>query len=520
MTKSATGQLPDRGLVSAIPKGSPFLTIYGLQKSFGPVRVLKDISLTLHSGEILALLGENGAGKSTLKNILSGLVAPDEGTITVEGHTYSTLRPVDIDELGFGTIHQELSLFDNLSVAENIHMPHLLERRGLIDWAALTEGARRLLHEELGTSIDPASPVGDLTLGERQMVEIAKALRRATKLLILDEPTTCLSLPERERLFTVARRLRNKGFAIIYITHFLDEVYTLADSVVIMRDGVVADAGMPNDFSRDRIAQAMVGRQTASMEVTVPPVRADAPIVLSLERVSDASLLKEISLELRAGEILGVAGLMGAGRTELAEAICGFRDRTGCILLDGIAFHARTPRAAIDRGLVLVSEDRRRDQAFLNHSVQANISAASLQSLASKLTGWMNFRRETQETARIAREFTIQPPRLDLTMVHLSGGNQQKAILGRWLSREPKVAVLDEPTKGIDIGARAMVHQIVVDKAAQGMAFILISSDILELLAISHRVAILHKGSLAATLSREEFDAGRILRIASTGGDA
>ncbi|QFY60481.1 sugar ABC transporter ATP-binding protein [Rhizobium grahamii] len=517
MMASVAGERPVRELMPIGDRTQPFLRIDGVRKSFGPVRVLRDISFSLQSGEVLALLGENGAGKSTLKNILSGLVTPDEGTITIAGREFSTLTPADIDNLGFGTIHQELSLFDNLSVAENIHMPHLREKGGLVDWKGLEDGARRLLHEQLGTTIDLASPAGELTLGERQMVEIAKAMRRATKLLILDEPTTCLSLPEREKLFTVTRRLRERGFAIIYITHFLEEVYALADSVVILRDGVVADAGKPGDFSRDRIAQAMVGRKVAAMEIAVPSVPKDAPIALRLEEVGDGGLVKDISLELREGEILGIAGLMGSGRTELAETICGFRKGVGRVTLGGVDFSERSPRAAIDRGLVLVSEDRRRDQAFLNHSVLANVSAANLRALAGRLIGWLDFRREKQDVERIAEEFVVQPRRLETAMVNLSGGNQQKAILGRWLSRQPKVAVLDEPTKGVDIGARAAVHQIVVDRAVDRMAFILISSDIPELLAISHRIAILHKGRLAGILPREAFDAGRILGIASTG---
>ncbi len=520
MMASAAGEEPDREPVTGMGRDEPFLRVEGLRKSFGPVRVLRDISFSLQAGEVLALLGENGAGKSTLKNILSGLVAPDEGTITIAGRAFSALTLSDMDALGFGTIHQELSLFDNLSVAENIHMPHLPEKGGLVDWKGLAESARQLLQDQLGTSIDPSSPVGELTLGERQMVEIAKAMRRATRLLILDEPTTCLSLPEREKLFTVTRRLRERGFAIIYITHFLEEVYALSDSVVILRDGVVADAGKPDEFSRDRIAQAMVGRQVASMEITVPAVPQDAPVALRLEEVGDGGLVQDISLELREGEILGIAGLMGSGRTELAETICGFRKGVGRMTLGGVDFSERSPRAAIDRGLVLVSEDRRKDQAFLNHSVLSNVSAANLRALAGRFIGWLDFRREKQDVERIAEEFVVQPRRMETAMINLSGGNQQKAILGRWLSRQPKVAVLDEPTKGVDIGARAAVHQIVVDKAAGRMAFILISSDIPELLAISHRIAILHKGRLAGTLSREAFDAGRILGIASTGGEA
>ncbi|MTE02041.1 ATP-binding cassette domain-containing protein [Paracoccus sp. YIM 132242] len=496
---------------------APFLKLSGISKSFSTIRVLRDISLTLNRGEVLALLGENGAGKSTLKNILSGLMAPSGGTITVKGRAYEALSLRDIGDLGFGTIHQELSLFDNLTVAENIYMPDLLRKHGLVDWTALAEGAARLLHDELGTKIDPKAPLSSLSLGERQMVEAAKAIRRARNLLIFDEPTTCLSLPERERLFAVVRKLKAAGYAIIYITHFLEEVYALADSVVIMRDGVIADAGRPADMDRDRIARAMVGRAIVEGETAPTPIEQGAPTVLKLQDLSDTELVRGVSLDLRRGEIVGIAGLMGAGRSELAEVICGLRDGTGCVELDGTPFERRSPQAAIARGLVLVSEDRRLDQAFLSRPVRENMSAPMLGDLAARLLGWLDLSREQRIVGQLIQDYGVQPARSDISMINLSGGNQQKAIIGRWLTRNPKVAILDEPTKGVDIGARQAVHRLVTDFAAKGMGFILISSDIPELLSLSHRIAVLHKGQLAGIVERADFDAGRILSMASTG---
>ncbi len=520
--QDATGHEPGTPAVPGAGedlRDAPFLVLEGISKSFGSVHVLRDISLDLRRGEVLALLGENGAGKSTLKNILSGLMAPSSGTITVAAEAHAALSPADVDRLGFGTIHQELSLFDNLSVAENIHMPHLVEWRGLVDWRALTEGARMVLHGELGTRIDPAVPAGALSLGERQMVEIGKAIRRAQNLLIFDEPTTCLSLPERERLFSVVRQLRDRGYAIIYITHFLEEVFALADKVVVMRDGVVADAGPASDMSRDRIARAMVGREISGQEVEPPTLPPEAPVVLQLREVSDSSLVRGVSLDLRRGEILGVAGLMGAGRSELAEVICGLRSGSGEVILSGTPFVSRSPRAAMDHGLVLVSEDRRQDQAFLNRAVRENLSAPNLSAIAHRLSGWLNLRAEHRRSRELIADYGVQPQQPEITMLNLSGGNQQKAIIGRWLSLGPKVAILDEPTKGIDIGARQAVHRLVADFAAGGTSFILISSDIPELLALSHRIAVLHKGRLAGMVERPDFDAGRILAIASTGVD-
>lgn len=498
----------------------PLLELRDVSKGFGGVTVLKGINLTLNRGEVVALLGENGAGKSTLKNILSGLIVPNSGEILFDGVPHSAMTVDDVDRLGIGTIHQELSLFDNLSVAENIHMPHLLHQRGLVDWTRLAEESHRLLHDELHADIDPTVLVGTLSLGERQLVEIAKAVRRASSVLILDEPTTCLSLPERGQLFAVVNRLRARGYAIIYITHFLEEVYELADRVLVMRDGVITDSGTPAEMSRERITRSMVGREMVEMRIALPPVPADAPTVLTLRGVSDQALVSDVSLDLRQGEILGVGGLMGAGRSELAEVLLGLRDGQGEVLLEGRPFISRSPRAALDRGLVLVSEDRRKDQAFLVRNMIENVTAPSLPQLAGRMLGWLNRRREHHEAFDLLRTYGIQPPDGGASMLSFSGGNQQKAIIGRWLHRQPRVCILDEPTKGVDIGARAAVHRMLAELAAKGVSFILISSDIPELLALSHRVVVLHKGRLAGEVPREELTADRILNIASTGRDA
>ena len=424
------------------------LSLRGVSKSFSGVAVLREITMAVRRGEVVALLGENGAGKSTLKNILSGLLSPDSGEITLSGETLAALDTGAVDRHGIGTIHQELSLFDNLSVAENIHMPHLLQRRGLVNWSQLEIESRRLLRDELHTSINPRSLVENLSLGERQMVEIAKAMRRATSMLILDEPTTCLSLPEREQLFGVVHRLRQRGYAIIYITHFLEEVYELADQVVVMRDGVISDRGVPNDMPRDRITRAMVGRELAEMHVEPQPVAAGAATVLEVRNVSDEGLVREVSFSLQAGEILGIGGLMGAGRSELAEVLVGLRPGRGEVVLNGTPFETRSPRASMERGLVLVSEDRRRDQAFLNRSLRENITAPILRELAPGLAGWLHPRREAALAEEIALRFGVQPPRIETAMINFSGGNQQKAIIGRWLSRAPKVAILRRTDQG------------------------------------------------------------------------
>lgn len=494
------------------------LEVRDLSKSFAGVSVLRDIAFTLDRGEVVTLVGENGAGKSTLKNILSGLLQPDAGEIVFDGTSYAGLTTDDAARLGIGTIHQELSLFGNLSVAENVHMPLIPHVGTWVDWRAMNAATAELLSGVLETAIDPTAEVDSLSLGERQLVEIAKAIHRSSSVLILDEPTTCLGLQERRHLFDVVGRLRRQDYGIIYITHFMEEVYALSDRILVLRDGVVTAGGTPAELPPDKLTSAMVGRELVEMHIAPPPLPPAAPIVFKADRITDPTLVRDVSFELRAGEILGIGGLMGAGRTELAEVLIGLREGSGTVTVNGDVFVRRTPKKAMDRGVVLVSEDRRKDQAFLGRNLRENVTAPSLSSL-TKLFGSLSRRREAAVASALLLRFAVQPSRLSTPMASLSGGNQQKAIIGRWLDRTPRVCILDEPTKGVDVGARATVHQLIVDLAGQGVAFILISSDIPELVALSHRVLVLHKGLLAGWLPRESLDPSRILYIASTGQD-
>ena len=299
------------------------------------------------------------------------------------------------------------------------------------------------------------------------------------------------------------RRLRGQAYGVIYITHFLEEVYELADRIVVLRDGSVAASGPAAEIPPERLARAMVGRELVEMTIAPRAVAADAAIVLSASNISEPELVRDVSFDIQAGEILGVGGLMGAGRSELAEVLVGLRQGSGTVVLDGDAFNDRSPRSAMERGLVLVSEDRRKDQAFLGRSVRENITAPRLQSLTGGPPRLLNLRRERSVAKSILSEFAVNYPDLDAAMITLSGGNQQKAILGRWLHGRPRVCILDEPTKGVDIGARAAVHQIIVSLAAKGVAFLLISSDLPELFALAHRVIVLHKGRLAGALESQ-----------------
>jgi ABC-type sugar transport system ATPase subunit len=495
----------------------PLLRVVSVCKQFAGVAVLDDINFALDPGEILMLVGTNGAGKSTLKNILSGLIAPDAGEVQFAGKTLSALSISEADHLGIGTIHQELSLFENLSVAENIHLPHLPLSFGRVDRPRMAEQAREILYERLGTRIDPRLDVEELSLGERQMVEIAKAIHRSSSLLILDEPTTCLSLPERERLFTAVTRLRDQGYAIIYITHFMEEVYELGDRIAVLRDGRVVGTGTRTDIPQERLTRLMVGRDLAAMMAPPHPVGEDAPVLLEASHLSDGAMVHDVSFSLRAGEILGIAGLMGAGRSEVAEMLLGLRRGQGSIKLRGQPFERRSPQAAMEHGLVLVSEDRRRDQAFLGRAVRENLTASVLQRLASGVSGRLPLDRERSSAADAAATFGIHHPGLEAFMLALSGGNQQKTIIARWLQTEPRVCILDEPTKGVDVGARADMYRLIRERAADGVAFLLISSDMPELLGLAHRLIVLHKGRIAGELPRSEAEPHRILAMASTG---
>jgi ABC-type sugar transport system ATPase subunit len=493
------------------------LRVAAVSKSFAGIPVLSDVSLVVDRGEILMLVGENGAGKSTLKNILSGLVAPDAGAVHLAGSTLASLSTTDAERFGIGTIHQELSLFESLSVAENIHLPHLPHRLGRVDWRRIEAQARTVLLERLGAAIDPRALVEDLSLGERQIVEIAKAIHRASSVLILDEPTTCLSLPERARLFAAVRRLRDQGHAIIYITHFLEEVYELGDRIVVLRDGRVVGAGTCADISADALIRLMVGRDLAAMTAAPPALAQRAPLLLEAERLSDGKTVYDVSFGIRAGEVVGLAGLMGAGRSEVAEILLGLRRGEGQIRIAGQSFANRSPRAARQRGLVLVSEDRRRDQAFLNRPVRENLTTVQIERFAASAFGMLALATERAQAGQAAATYHVQHPGLEAFMLALSGGNQQKAILARWLQAEPKICILDEPTKGVDVGARAEMHRLIRERAASGIAFLLISSDLPELIGLSHRVIVLRKGRIAGELSHAEAEPHRILSLASTG---
>lgn len=503
-------------------EGGPLISIESVGKAYSGAWVLKDATFSVSRGELVALVGENGAGKSTLKNILCGLVAPDTGSLLVEGKNYTRFTTQDARSIGIAAIHQELSLFPNLSIAENVHMGvgGLPKRHGLIDRAAMGRDTLALLGDLFDDPLDPNLPVEKLSLGERQLVEVAKALRGSSTMLILDEPTTSLSLPERRRLFDVTRRLRQRGYALIYITHFMEEIYELADRIVVLRDGRIVGTGTPQEISENQLTNMMVGRELAETNADIASElsHADAhrATVMRVEDLADGSMLGGVSFELHAGEILGLGGLMGAGRSQVAEAIFGIRAAQGRIEIDGQPFEHRTPAAAQARGLALVSEDRRADQIFPGRSVRENLTSTVLTALTT-VAGYMSPGRQRDQANDLAQEHHVRYPSLEAPMIALSGGNQQKCIIARWLSCKPTIVILDEPTKGIDVAAKAEIHRLIVQLASAGLSVLLISSDLPELLALSHRILVMHKGRIVGGLERSEFDPAAVVHMASTG---
>jgi ABC-type sugar transport system ATPase subunit len=491
------------------------LRLSHINKSFSGVTVLRDISFEAKAGRVLAIMGENGAGKSTLKNIICGLLEPDDGTVTVNSTDYSHLTSKLARELGIAAIHQELSLFPNLSVVENMYVG-ILPQDGLgnVRVGRAVSDCRALLSEDLGENIDPGTRVEHLSLGQRQMVEVAKALVRARSVIIFDEPTTSLSLAERARLLDAVRNLRSRGLAVLYISHFLEEVYAVADDIVVMRDGVVVAGGPVEEMPRALVERQMVGRELAEVDhEPLPAENAALDPLLEVDQVSDDHRLQGVSFTVRPGEIVGFGGLLGAGRSEVAQVLVGLRKATGDVRIAGKSFGRRNPQRARAQGMVMVSEDRRHEQAFLNRPVRENLLAGHIGPEHRK-NGIVSRAIERQVASAMVDEYRVKLASIEQDLVSLSGGNQQKVILARWLTEQPKICILDEPTKGVDVGAKAEIHRIMGELAFRGIAIVMISSELPEVLGMSDRVAVMHGGRIAGVLDRTMATQERVMELA------
>ncbi|MER9232170.1 sugar ABC transporter ATP-binding protein [Mesorhizobium sp. M0622] len=506
------------------PSPSPaLLTVEGVTKHFAGVTALSDVSLEVHPGEILGLLGENGAGKSTLLKILSGVMPPTSGRIVFDGIEFSPHNPQDAKRLGIVTIYQELSLIPTLTVAENIFIGRApLGRFGLVSWRKMVEDSRAII-ARVGLDLDPATPVSALSVAEQQLVEIARALSLKSRLIIMDEPTSALTETEVQKLMAIMGRLRRDGVAIMFVTHRLEEASAICDRMTVLRDGRLAGQldreGGP--IRLPKIIEKMVGRAASELYArpTLRDVAGDVRLsVRGLRTVRDpqaphAIVLEGVDLDLKAGEILGVAGLVGSGRTELARAIFGAdRIAAGTIMLDGKPIAPASPADAIELGIGLVPEDRKHQAIFAALGILTNFSVAALDRY-SNAAGFMAERREREALANYRKTLSIRMASPEQAIEGLSGGNQQKVILARWLARDPKVLIVDEPTRGVDVGAKAEVHQILVQLAARGIAIMMISSELPEVLAVSDRIVTMRRGRITGEMPGIEATEEKLMEL-------
>jgi D-xylose transport system ATP-binding protein len=504
---------------AAPSSGESVLSVVGVTKTFGGVTALRDVSFDLARGEIHAISGENGAGKSTLIKVLSGVHPSGSygGEVRVRGVRAEFRGVVDAMRLGVAVIHQELSLVDELGVAENIYLGAEPKRGGLVDWNALHQRARDLV-ERYGLDVDPRAPVKSLGVGQRQLVEIAKALGRDATVLVLDEPTAALTERESEHLLSILRDFRSRGLSAIYVSHRLDEVLGIADRITVMRDGGVVRTRMAAETTRADLVRDMVGRDDAEL---YPRKRARKGALrlevsgLSVARTErTAPVLHDITFAVRSGEVLGIAGLLGSGRSELLLHLFGAygHGMRGQLLVDGVAYEPSSPAAAIDRGVSLVVEDRKRLGLCLEQSIAFNLSLSSI----AKTTkgGLVDTATERRRNSGVFDAVRIKAPDLEARVATLSGGNQQKVLLGRALWTEPKLVLLDEPTRGVDIGAKADIYRWIEDLLEAGAAIVLVSSEIDEVLALSDRVLVLREGKVVLEVERNDATRDGVLSAA------
>ena len=493
----------------------PIVELGGIAKHFGGVQALRGVDFSLFPGEVHALVGENGAGKSTLVKILAGIHRPDVGVVKVGGEVIELRSPTQAQALGIAVVYQEPMLFPDLDVAENVFMGrHPRDRFGRVDWKRMYREVDQLL-ASLDVPLSSHTPVQGLSVAEQQLVEIAKALSLQARVLVLDEPTAALSSHEVEELFAIVKQLRERGVAVLFVSHRLEEVFKIADRLTVFRDGTLIITAPVSEMNTEEIIKHMVGRELSNLfpkgEVEI------GEVVLEVRHLTRPGVFADVSFQLRRGEILGFAGLVGAGRTEVARVLFGIdRAESGEIWLKGKKVHIRSPQHAMDNGIAYVPEDRHQHGLIMNFSIAANITLAILQQV-SRL-GLVDPRREREIAGEYSRRLRIRSSGVEQLVNALSGGNQQKVVLSKWLATNPSVLILDEPTRGIDVGAKAEVHRIISDLAARGLAIILISSELQEVLAMADQVIVLHEGRVTGTFARSEATQERVM-FAATGQD-
>ncbi len=490
----------------------PILRVDGIDKSFAGNKVLDDVSFSIYAGQVHSLVGENGAGKSTLMKIIGGIYQPDAGTIHYEGKATFFSDPWQAMQNGIAIVHQELSLVPNQNVAQNIFVRREKSLLGFVRWKKLYAEARELF-DRIGVTIDPTALVADFSIGMQQIIEIAKALSFNAKVIIMDEPTSALSETEVERLYTILRDLKSKGVAIVFISHKLSEVFRISDEISVLRDGRMVGSVKPNESSRAEVIQMMVGRH---IEELYPERGAEfGDDILVVEDFSNPPHFKDINFTLRKGEILGFAGLVGSGRTEVARAIFGAdHAKTGRVILNGREVRIDSPRQAINQGIVYLSEDRKTLGLFVNMTVRQNIVSAAMERFVNR-SQFLKYGVMARESKQLVETMDIRPANDELTMINLSGGNQQKSLLAKLLCAKPKVLIADEPTRGVDVGAKAKIHNDLRKLANEGVGVIVISSELPEVLGLSDRIAVFREGQITAILDGETATQEEVMRYAT-----
>ncbi|AIX51565.1 MULTISPECIES: sugar ABC transporter ATP-binding protein [Pantoea] len=484
----------------------------GISKFFPGVKALDNVSLRIRPGSVHALMGENGAGKSTLMKCLIGIYRPDKGTIRIKGEPVQFQDTMDALRSGISMIHQELNLVPHMTVAENIWLGREPMKFGFVDHALLNRQTQELLNK-LNIRLKADRMVGELSIAAQQMVEIAKAVSWNSDVVIMDEPTSALTETEVAHLFTIIRDLRAQGKAIIYISHKMDEIFTITDEISIFRDGTWVGSNDTSAFTRQSLITQMVGRELTQLFPKFNGTIGDD--VLTVRGLSSKERFSDISFSVRRGEILGVAGLVGAGRSEVMESLFGMESYdSGEVLIDGVPVSIDSPSTAIEKGMAFLTEDRKKSGLFLVLSVMENMSIVNMPGYTGK-SGFVSHVKMAQDCMEQIRKLNIKTPTMDQIINNLSGGNQQKVLIARWLLAQPKILILDEPTRGIDVGAKAEIYRLISELANRGVAIIMVSSELPEILGMSDRIMVMHGGRITGILSKEEADQETILSLAS-----
>lgn len=486
------------------------LELKSITKEYPGVTALKDVSIQFETGEVHAIMGENGAGKSTLIKTISGAISPNAGKIVIDGKEYSQMNPTLSKSLGIGVIYQEFNLIPELSVAENIFLGRRLTNGLTIDRKLMNKKAAEII-EGFGINLNVNQPVRMLTVAYQQLVEIAKSISNDVRVLIMDEPSAPLTNREIDAMFSIIEKLKQKGIAIIYISHRMDEVFKISDRISVMRDGEYIGTKLTSETNKAELISMMVGR---SLDEQFPAAeKTIGDVVLELKNINTPTLLKNISFSVRAGEILGLAGLVGAGRTETARAIYGADPYTGDIYIDGKKVNIERPKDGIREGIALIPEDRKKHGALLELNIRENISFVSIKDI-SKMSV-VNKNKDKSLAQEYIDRLKIKTPSMEQLVKNLSGGNQQKVVLAKSLASSSKIMIFDEPTRGIDVGAKYEIYVLMNQLAQEGMAIIMISSEMPELLGMSDRIIVMHEGEIAGELSKEEATQTKILELAS-----